>query len=398
MATTHPDTLAVDPPELLANETARYNRPSAIAAMITVTNPGAFSIIAAPLLLSAFVRGGRAAAQASTLCAGELAGMTTAALVTALLVARLDRRLLIAAGLGLALLGHAMSIVVPQFGAMLVARAVAGFGVGIMFTTGVAGLAGLTNPERAFGFSMTTNQVATFVLMMVVTLLGSQASPVETIVTIAVLTAALGVAIPFIPRRAPSAASGATGTARSIGFAPPLFATIGLLAFSAAIGAVWPLVGQIGLHRGIAPSLVDGTIAFAGVGAILGGLTAASMGLRFGRQPILLLCIVCLVGAMIILHSSFAAGGYRAAVLTMLFFWPLAIPYLLGTLAFLDPAGRWAALSGAMIPCGMALGGGLAAAIVTDGGVSRVALCGVVSMTLSGLLMTTAFASHRRAH
>src|SRR6266850_2405914 len=111
MATTHPDPLSVDPPELLANETARYNRPSAIAAMVTVTNPGAFSLIAVPLLLSAFVRGGRTAAQASMLFAGELAGMTAASLVAALLVARFDRRLLIAAGLGLALLGHAVSIV-----------------------------------------------------------------------------------------------------------------------------------------------------------------------------------------------------------------------------------------------------------------------------------------------
>jgi predicted MFS family arabinose efflux permease len=398
MATTHPDPLSVDPPELLANETARYNRPSAIAAMVTITNPGAFSLIAVPLLLSAFVRGGRTAAQASMLFSGELAGMTAASLVAALLVARFDRRLLIAAGLGLALLGHAMSIVVPQFGAVLVARAVAGFGVGVMFTTGVAGLAGLANPERAFGFSMTTNQVATLVLMTVVTRLGFQSGPVETIATIAVLTAAMGIAIPFIPRRAPSAAFGATGTARSIGLAPPLFTTIGLLAFTTAIGTVWPLVGQIGLHGGIAPSLVDGTIAFAGVGAILSGLVVVAIGLRFGRLSILLLCIVCLVGAMIILHSSFAAGGYRAAVLTILFFWPLAIPYLLGTLAFLDPVGRWAALSGAMVPCGMTLGGGLAAAIVTDGEVSRVALYGAVPMIVSGLLLTAAFASRRRAH
>ena len=89
-----------------------------------------------------------------------------------------------------------------------------------MFTTGVAGLAGLANPERAFGFSMTTNQAATLGLMTLVTRLGSRAGPVETIAIIAVLTAAMGIAVPFIPRRAPSAVFGAMGTPRSSGLAP----------------------------------------------------------------------------------------------------------------------------------------------------------------------------------
>ena len=397
MATTHPDPLSADSTTGGRDEIFRYNRPQAIAAMIAVTNPGAFTMIAAPLLLSAFVRGGMTAAQASTLCAIELAGMTIASLTAALLVARFDRRFLISAGLGLALSGHVMSILLAPFALVLIARAVAGFGIGVMFTTGVAGLAGVASPERAFGFSMTTNQVATLILMTVVTRLKAQAGPVETVTIIAVLSAMMVVAIPFIPRRAPSMAPGGSSHAPSAGFLPPLLASIGLLAFSTAIGAVWPQVGQIGLHRGIAASLVDGTIALAGVGAILGGLAAAAIGVRFGRLPILLISTVGLAAAMLFLHSAFAAAGYRTAVLAFLFFWPLAIPYLLGTLAVLDPAGRLAALSGAMIPCGMSLGGALAAFIVAGGDVSMVALGGAVPMIAAGLLLALALASGRRA-
>jgi MFS transporter, DHA1 family, inner membrane transport protein len=380
------------------DEAIRYNRPLPIAAMIAVTNPGSFSMMAAPLLLSAFVRGGMSAAQASALCAGELTGMTLASLVAALLVARADRRALIAGGLALALIGHLTSIIVPGFLPMLAARTLAGFGIGAMFTTAVAGLAGLANPERAFGFSMTTNQLATLLLMMLVAHFAAAGGPSQTVVIVMIMSALMGIAIPFIPARAPRPAMHKTAAANVTRFFPPLLATVGLLAFSTAIGLIWPLVGQIGLQKAIPAPLVNSMIAIAGIGAISGGLTAAAVGLRFGRLPIVALCTACLTIAIIGLYATSSLNGFRVAVLPFLFFWPLSIPYLLGTLATLDPAGRWAALSGAMIPCGMALGGAIAAMVVRDGDFVRVSFVAAPVMAASGALIAAALWSGRRAH
>ncbi len=395
---TNPDPFAAGAPAAEPTAVKSYNRPRAIAAMIAVTNPGAFSMIAAPLLLSAFVRGGgMTAAQGSTLAAGELAGMTAASLAAALLVSRVDRRLLLVVGLAVALLGHVASALLPGFGAVLAARVIAGFGTGTMFTTGVAGLAGTSNPERAFGFSMTTNQAVTMLLMTIVARLGPQAGPVQTIAVIVVLSVLMGIAIPLVPARTPDQSGEEARGAASTGIFPPLLGLLALLSFSIAIGMVWPLVGQIGVQGGIAPALVDGTIALAGIGAIVGGLAAASIGSRFGRLPILIPCIVSLTAAMLFLHFPFSAGGFRAAMLAILFFWPVSIPFLLGTLAMLDPAGRWAALSGATLPCGMSLGGAIAATIVAGGDLPRVALTGSIAMIASAVLVASALWIANRA-
>ena len=62
------------------------------------------------------------AAQATTLGAGELGGMTAASLVVAMIVGRLDRRMVVAAGLVLALVGHVLSISVHEYIPILLAR------------------------------------------------------------------------------------------------------------------------------------------------------------------------------------------------------------------------------------------------------------------------------------
>jgi predicted MFS family arabinose efflux permease len=90
------------------------------------------------------------------------------------------------------------------------------------------------------------------------------------------------------------------------------------------------------------------------------------------------------------LRTGLPAVDFRLLVLAMMFFWPLSIPFYLGTLAALDPNGRLAALSGAMLPFGMALGQGLAAGLVSNGDFGRVAMIGAPAMLIALVLMTAA--------
>jgi predicted MFS family arabinose efflux permease len=367
--------------------------------MILASNPGSFTMITTPLLLTAFIQGGDlTAAQATTLGAGELGGMSAASLVAAMLVGQFDRRMLVAAGLVLALVGHVLSISVHDYMPILLARVLAGFGVGTMFTVAVASLAGLANPDRAFGFSMTTNQVATLVLMGVLAGVGTGRGAAPIVLTIAVASALMGLAIPFIPGRPPANAAQAalSPAGKSMTLAPAVLALCGTLTFSLGIGAVWPLVGQIGRARGVAGEVVDATIAMAGFAAIAGGLVAAAIGARFGRIPVLALCMICLAAAMLLMRAGLPAGDFQLLVLAMMFFWPLSIPFYLGTLAALDPNGRLAALSGAMLPGGMALGQSLAAGLVSNGDFGQVVTIGAPAMLIALVLMAAACWRARR--
>jgi predicted MFS family arabinose efflux permease len=175
---------------------------------------------------------------------------------------------------------------------------------------------------------------------------------------------------------------------------PAVLALCGILAFNIGIGAVWPLIGQLGISRGVASSVCDATIALAGFAAIAGGIVAAVLGARVGRLPILTLCMVCLAIAMLMLKGSFSATEYRVLVLVFMFFWPLSIPFLLGTLAALDPSGRLAALSGAMLPCGMSLGQGLAATRISNGDFAQVIWIGMPAVLVAlGFLAAGTWAS-----
>ena len=379
--------------------TLSYNRPRSIAAMIVASNPGSFTMIVTPLLLSAFLRSGDLTpAQATSLGAGELGGMTAASLLMATLVGQVDRRVLAAVGLVLALVGQVLSVSVHQYIPILLARTLAGFGVGTLFTVAVASLAGLANPDRAFGFSMITNQVATLLLMGVIAGIGASPGAAPIVMTISVDSALIGLGIPFIPGRPPAATAqdSPSGGGTSSSVAPAALALCGMLVFSAGIGAVWPLVGQIGLAKSVPEAVVDVTIAKAGFGAIAGGVVAAVIGARFGRLPVLALCMACLAAAMVLMRTRFSANEFQLLVLAMMFFWPMSIPFFLGTLAALDPAGRLAALSGATLPCGMALGQALAAGQVSHGDFGQVALIGAPAMLIALILMAAAIRQARR--
>ena len=369
----------------------RYNHPGAVAAMIALSNPGSFTFVVAPVLLTAFLHsGGLSPSQAASLGAAELAGMTLATLAATPMVARFDRRLLAGMGLLVMFTGHILSIRLAGYGPIVAARGIAGFGVGTLFSVAVASLAGCANPDRAFGFSMTTNQVATLILMSVLARIGTNGGPSPIVLTIAIASAGMGLAIPFVPAHAPAVAT----RGRSADGAPVLLSAFlalgGTLAFNIAIGAVWPMAGQIGLSHGLPASVVNAALAMAGVGAIAAGALVAAIGARFGRFWPLMVCMTSLAVAMVSLHGNLAAGAFRATVSAFMFFWMLSVPFFLGTLAALDPRGCLAALSGAMLPCGMALGQTFAATVIAGGAFSRVILVGIVAVLTALILMALA--------
>jgi hypothetical protein len=74
----------------------------------------------------------------------------------------------------------------------------------------------------------------------------------------------------------------------------------------------------------------------------------------------------------------------------------LSIPFYLGALAALDASGRVTALSGAVLPGGMALGQGLAAALVSHEDIAKVAILGAPAMLVA--LALIAAAARVRSH
>ena len=379
------------PEEQAVDAVRRYNRPASLAAMMLTGAPSTLSILGPPLLINAFVGTGKLTeAQASTLCSAELAAVAVAAFLTALFVGRFDRRFLVAGGLIAILVGHGLTILTLDYTLLLLTRSLAGLGVGTVFATGVAGIAGAAKPDRAFGLGVVLNQIVVILFTAFLARVIIQPDLMDTVLTLAAFAASVGLGIPWIPARSLAALDVGRASPASGPLTRPLLGTAGFLTFSVGIGIIWPQIGQIGLSRGVPASTIGDTIAWASVAALLGGLAAAALGVRLGRLAILIFNMICLALLFLLLQSDFTEAVYRVAVLAILFMFPATLPYLFGSLAALDPAGRFAAISGSMMPSGMSAGGLITAALITSGGFSLLGYYAAAAMILALLLMTAA--------
>jgi len=91
----------------------------------------------------------------------DLGGLSLGAIIAAILVARVNRRLLVMAGVVLSIGGNALCIVIVDYEQVLWLRVATGIGSGIFTAVAVVSLGGTTKPVRAFnmllfGFAFST--------------------------------------------------------------------------------------------------------------------------------------------------------------------------------------------------------------------------------------------------
>ncbi|MBK5263995.1 MAG: MFS transporter [Alphaproteobacteria bacterium] len=345
-----------------------YNRTPAIAAMAMMTNLGALTMLLTPAVIASYASEGHfSAAQASTLTSAELAGMTAAVLLTSLILNQIDRRRWVTFGLLIAAAAHLASIFAEGYPLLLVARTIAGTGIGVVYTVAVGALAATALPDRNFGFAITANQLAATSVLAVCSWIGLNHGHGPTLSVILAFTLLTGLGIPWFPRRAPApaAATDATDAFRTpSSIIPGLLGLLGMFMFLLGVGMVWPIVGLIAQSHGITSSVVGSALALAGIGGIGAGLLVSTLGTRFGRLFPLCIGSLGIAAAMLLLIITYDNWMLLFVAPVIMFFWIFSIPYYLGAMSGLDSTGRLAVLSSAMMPFGLAAGQMLATSIV----------------------------------
>ena len=119
-------------------------------------------MVSVPVLSTALVNMmGFTAEQVGRVWGADLGGLSFGAVLSAFLVARVNRRILVAAGIILSLGANALCMVIVDYEQVLWLRAAAGTGSGIFTAVAVVTLGATTNPARAFnmllfGFAFST--------------------------------------------------------------------------------------------------------------------------------------------------------------------------------------------------------------------------------------------------
>jgi predicted MFS family arabinose efflux permease len=105
--------------------------------------------------------------------------------------------------------------------------------------------------------------------------------------------------------------------------------------------------------------------------------------------------IVGTVGLACAMLTLLVASDGQSLVMStslIMFFWIFSIPYYLGSQSALDPSGRLAVLSSAMMPFGLAAGQALANSMASDSAYSSTIMSSAVTFGLA--LATTLIGIH----
>ena len=87
------------------------------------------------------------------------------------------------------------------------------------------------------------------------------------------------------------------------------------------------------------------------------------------------------------------SAHFREIAFSLIFFWAFNIPYYLGLLSELDPTGRLAVATSAMIPFGMAAGQAAAGPVILWWGFRTLTMTGAGAV-LAGLIASLCAAGH----
>ncbi len=126
-----------------------------ISVSLYMTLVGYGVLVGIPVISSAWVGLlGFSEVEVGRVAGADLGGLSLGAAVTALFIARVDRRLLVLGSAALAILANALCTVLVDYEQVLWLRLLAGFGSGVYTAVAVATLGATSRPARAFNMML----------------------------------------------------------------------------------------------------------------------------------------------------------------------------------------------------------------------------------------------------
>jgi len=358
------------------------------AGVIASDVPRMFLIGVAPLLLSAFVDDrGFGEESASWLSSGELLASAVAAIAVAGWLTRRSRRATAGLGLGLVVAAQLLSMAQLDFVPLLALRALAGLGAGLAAAASTAAAAGTANPERVFASASFVTAILGAITIgpigMAIGAYGAAgAFAIAAAVTFLVFPLLAGLPAPIVARTEVVGERDGQHVVAAVAVLAALFA------FMLGQNAVWGFTARIGQSAGLsveAVSWILGATAFAG---LAGAAIAATLGASRGRTIPILLAIAGTVVSVYVLVASSTSIAFILANATWTFLFAFSMPYFIGTLAALDPSGRWAAMGTGVAGIGAALGPAAVGRIVEATGYGSLAILMLVTGGVAAALIT----------
>ncbi len=335
------------------------SRESAVAYVFLafIASVGIFYVLALPAIVTALVDGlGFSDQQAGYVSSANAYGSMTGALIAVLLVRSCDWKKTVAAMFVVMIAMEIVTTKISSPGTMAAWRFVSGAVGGCSVGIGLAVLARLRHPDRAFGLLFLEQFGLGGFLILFRPLVIPYLGVTGIFVMLAILMLIGLLAIPFLDDYE---VEETTDSNRSK--LPPftlytVLCLAGIFLFQTATNGTWTYIERIGTAMQFTDTAVSGAVAVATWAGIGGALVPITLGKHFGRTVPIVAGILTTIAGVFAVYGSDALLGFTIGGATINFAWSFGLAYMFGITAHYDKTGQLTTLGGMASKFGLATG------------------------------------------
>jgi len=346
-----------------------------ISLSLYMTLTGYAVLVGVPVISTAWVNLlGFSEVEVGRVAGADLGGLSLGALVAALLVAKVNRRLLVLVSIVIAVAANWLCTVTVDYDQVLWLRLMAGFGSGVYTAVAVCSLGATSKPARAFN-------------MMLFAFAFSQALELHILPQLSmngiywVFIGCYLIVLPFI-RWIPAhpidkgldieidveeGGGGHHSEHRHVPAYVPWLVLSAIVVTYINIGAYWTYIELASLADGATPEWVSQVLVWTSFCSIIGCLFATFVSNRFGLARPLLVALVSMAIVVGMLAGGINDTNIVISVFSFNFLWIFVDVYQMSAIANIDPSGKYAALMPGAQGLGQIIGPNLAASILAAG-------------------------------
>jgi predicted MFS family arabinose efflux permease len=390
----------------LVHPRSAFDNWRSISVALYMTLVGYGVLVGIPVISTAWVELlGFSEEQVGRVAGADLGGLALGAVLTSLVIRRMDRRLLVLAGAGLAILANALCTLYTSYEAVLWLRVIAGTGSGIYTAVAVATLGGTSKPARAYNMMLFAFAFSQALEMQVLPMLSMNG-----IYWAFIGAFALGLLfVRWIPPRSSeplldveidvAEKSGRHHHEhRHVPKFVPWLVLAAIFFTYINIGSYWTYIELSTIDAGIDNDYVGSLLVWASFSSIVGCLVATLISNRFGLARPLMLALVTMATAVFWLSLGITEFSILVSVLSFNLLWIFIDVYQMATVANVDHSGAFASLMPGAQGLGQIVGPNIAASMLGAGMGYSAVFCMGASAAVIGLLIYTGMYLWLRQH
>lgn len=348
----------------IASQNPFDNRGSFVLSLY-MTLVGYSVLVALPAINSAWVdQLGFSDVEVNRVASSDLLGLFLGSVAVSFLIRFVNRQHLIYSGIAIAIAANWLCIYFTDYSAMLVLRALAGFGAGLYTAVAVAGMGARSKPREAFNWMLLAFAFSQFIELQLIphlSMTGIYGFFIATYV----------VTLPFVSLMPSQKPAKPEVTLTSAGQRPGALAWVGIFAIVVAyinIGAYWSNIELAAEAGGLDGDWAAQVISWSVLLSFMGCFGAMYVLRHFDHDRPVLVTFVLMVIAVGLLAVDISAGFFIFSVAMFNFLWIFIDVYQMGGVSAADRTGSAAAF----IPGAQGLGqmlGPLAASFLLEQGI-----------------------------